>query len=187
MNLADYYADAYANPGYRMKRDRQWNLADYLSGTHPSATAAKDGHLPAFLDVGCGRGESLTVADACGYEAAGCEIVPELCGPAVRLIHPGEPLPYLDENFDVVASIDVLEHIPEQSITRALQELFRITAHRLYLGICTRPGRGHLLVQDAELWEASISLACLSEPRRLTPKHRIENYVYLEVSRDQPQ
>ncbi len=174
MNPVDFYTDAYRDTAYRMKMDRQWNLDGYLDFYADAFNT--------FLDIGCGRGESLQIARDQGMTVRGAEIVPDLCtGPAIDLIVPGKKLPYTNLEFDVVAAIDVLEHISAAFILTTLKELHRVCRYRLYLGISTRAGHGHLIVQSEEEWIRAIDLAGLPSPKVLEPACKIENYVYLEV------
>lgn len=50
----------------------------------------------------------------------------------------GLSLPYDEMGFDVVISIDTLEHIPRNERERFMDELLRVARYRVYLGVPTR-------------------------------------------------
>ena len=90
-------------------------------------------HLPRptrrLLDVGCGAGIRLLArrADAvCGIDLslarlkAAARIYREVAYAGITAI------PYPDDFFDVVLSVDVLEHVPAEAKDHALQEMIRV-------------------------------------------------------------
>jgi SAM-dependent methyltransferase len=71
-----------------------------------------------YLDVGCGSGGSLGVAQALGWQAAGIEMDAAAAKKArqfTREIHVGDVLgaPFDAGRFDVVTAFHVLEHVPD--------------------------------------------------------------------------
>jgi SAM-dependent methyltransferase len=96
--------------------------------------------LPAparILDAGCGSGRTLDDLTAYGT-AVGVDLSPAAVAAAERRGHyvragSVEALPFLDDAFDLVTCLDVVEHTPDDRLT--LRELRRVT----------RPG-GHLIV-----------------------------------------
>ncbi len=49
------------------------------------------------------------------------------------MIIPGDKLPFKDDSFDVVCSIDVLEHIPQNQRAQFIKELKRVAKKRIIL------------------------------------------------------
>jgi SAM-dependent methyltransferase len=52
----------------------------------------------------------------CDIDSRAIEVARELHGDRIRradVLQPGEPLPYPDSSFDLVVSMDVVEHVPE--------------------------------------------------------------------------
>jgi ubiquinone/menaquinone biosynthesis C-methylase UbiE len=94
-----------------------------------------------LLDVGCGSGEMLRVADARGLKTAGVDIskvglsqaqakVPR----ADLKVSWAEELPFPDASFDFVTCIGSLEHVMD--ITQAVREMVRVA----------KPGAGVLII-----------------------------------------
>jgi SAM-dependent methyltransferase len=71
-----------------------------------------------YLDVGCGSGGALGVAQALGWQVAGVEVDEAAAKKARRFserVHVGDLLgaPFGPGEFDVVTSFHVLEHVPD--------------------------------------------------------------------------
>jgi SAM-dependent methyltransferase len=92
---------------------------------------------PDVLNVGSGPFFELAEVDATGRRISVCDIDERAVEAARRLhgdniasadvVRPGEPLPYRDESFDLVVSMDVIEHLPEAGLGPWLGELYRVT------------------------------------------------------------
>lgn len=151
--LREYYRFAYEREGYRMGSIREarmrWLLpfvfADVAEG--PRDVCANDPGVAqryhGFLDVGCGRGETLQFAMETGFQPVlGLEIVPELCRagpPRIELIDTAASLPIADRSWGTVACFDVLEHVLPYETAAVLDELWRVTAHRLLISVHCGP------------------------------------------------
>ena len=92
-----------------------------------------------LLDFGCGTGaflehlEQFGAVSAVDSDASAVEFCHQRGRPEVTLVPPGERLPFADDAFDLVTTLDVIEHIEDD--VGALAELRRVL----------RPG-GRLLV-----------------------------------------
>jgi SAM-dependent methyltransferase len=116
------YIDAYRDPSYRMGDGRLKAMTDLIKPYGGS-----------FLDVGCGRGELMRVAQAIGYRPVrGTEAVPELCNDNVVQASI-DSLPFPDKAFSVVTCVDVIEHVLEPDIVPGLKELERVTKATLLI------------------------------------------------------
>ena len=93
-----------------------------------------------YLDVGCGRGETLAMASQQGLVAFGTEIVPKLCDGVTVFQADITDLPF--DSFDYVSCYDVLEHLPIADVGLGLRELFRVARKALF--ITTNDNKSHL-------------------------------------------
>lgn len=48
-----------------------------------------------------------------------------------------ESLPFKDSSFDLVVSLDMLEHIPSENRVDVIRELFRVAKNKIFLGVPT--------------------------------------------------
>jgi len=89
-----------------------------------------------YLDVSCGRGESLALAREMGHgPVVGTEAVPVLVN-APNKVHAVLPdLPFGDKVFGIVSCLDVMEHLIHEDWKASVQELGRVCKERLILSI----------------------------------------------------
>jgi SAM-dependent methyltransferase len=91
--------------GWRLARKLRWDCTPWTGQGR-------------YLDVGCGSGGALGVAQALGWQVAGIE-VDEATGEKARRftreLHVGDVLtaPFASGRFDVVTAFHVLEHAPD--------------------------------------------------------------------------
>lgn len=117
------YTKAYESPKYRMgderKKNSQLALERFQTGT-------------SYLDIGAGRCEMLDFSATLGLIGVGTEVVPELLAADPRLVFAqAHQLPFSDQEFDMVSSFDVLEHLIEQDVDQSIAEIFRVAGHRV--------------------------------------------------------
>ena len=145
----------------RLAEFPQYERPDYFGNMKPWRVALlaewlapqSKGKRRTYLDVGCGKGESLDLGRAYHFEAHGCEVVASVCDrPDVDLIAGAQELPYKNEQFDVTSSVDVMEHILEEDVPAVLREISRVTRHAVLFGISLKPGRFHPTIKPAEWW-----------------------------------
>jgi ubiquinone/menaquinone biosynthesis C-methylase UbiE len=114
-----------------------------------------------YLDVGCGRAETLLHARQHGMDAWGTDIVPELIGDQIV---EGDicDLPFEDNSFDYVSCYDVLEHLPPGTEQKALDELGRVCSRQLVLTTNDKPSHLpsgedlHINKRPRAEWQADI-------------------------------
>lgn len=89
-----------------------------------------------LLDVGCGRGEVLNLAERLGMRATGAEVVPALIAADPRVVY-GEAwaLPFPDKHFDHVTMFDVMEHLLAEDSERVCRELQRVARQTVILAV----------------------------------------------------
>ena len=96
---------------------------------------------PSILDIGCGRGEIITMAQM-EFQTVGhgTEIVPELYENNDDVTYAwAHDLPFKDESFDIVTCLDVLEHIPRDDIEGILSEFKRVAKYGCYITVSNKP------------------------------------------------
>jgi SAM-dependent methyltransferase len=88
----------------------------------------------AFLDIGCGTGETDRFLEGRVGRLAGVDVAPAMLDQA-RLRNPwaeyrsystGEPVPFADHSFDVCFAICVLHHVPGGERSQLVEEMKRI-------------------------------------------------------------
>ena len=130
---AAQYAAIYSEtPNYRCTQPRLDALRRALTELPPFSS---------YLDISCGRGESLDMAKALGIpNVMGTETVPELVAArtnVVRALLPDTGLP--DKCADVVSLVEVLEHLLPEDVVPALRELDRLARKHIIVSACTLP------------------------------------------------
>jgi SAM-dependent methyltransferase len=168
------YASAYA--GYRVRDEVRtltygddvgqsgWVTADELERFAEWLQLGPDSSL---LDVGCGSGgPALRLAERTGARVTGIDLVEEGIVTASRLAEErgladrarfvradaGGPLPFADETYDAVVSIDVMCHLPDR--LEILREWHRVAAPGARI-LFTDPTVVTGLVTDSELADRS--------------------------------
>lgn len=150
------YRDAYQNESYRMGPERTRAMQHVLTQLDVRG---------ALLDVGCGRGELLRMAEAAGFSPVqGTEVVPELLGERVSYaeVH---ALPFPDGAFDVVCCVDVMEHLDPPDTVPALRELRRVAGRRLLISAADYPSQWngvelHVNAKHYDDWRALVTQHC---------------------------
>ena len=159
------YDRCYQKPNYHMGQWRQDNFRFYLTLHDPNKNRWKN-----FIDVACGRGETLAIASAHGLTAMGVEVIPYLCDHKNILCVPGahDLSMFPDKSFDLVSNQDVMEHILEDEVEVVLAELWRITRKTLFLTISSHPhsvsdgDNLHITVKPKDWWmDRLCEMACI--------------------------
>lgn len=96
------------------------------------------------LDVGCGTGQLIRSLRSFGVDAYGVEISKdalEMVDPDIRqYVKYGDitDLPYKDNEFDLVVTYDVLEHIDKGKLQKAISEMARVSSKYVLNKIYTK-------------------------------------------------
>lgn len=173
--------------GYRNKQG-EW------SGCAPIVAAWKELFNPSnMLDIGCGRGTFITYAQDIGIDAVGFDFSEWAidhpyfrCNREWLKVHDArETFPYQDNQFDLVISLDLMEHIYAQDIKKVMDEIIRVSKKYIFLQIAVtrvNPGQsvndvgyvlekgqpvpnelqgtavaGHVTVQPSVFWISELS------------------------------
>jgi SAM-dependent methyltransferase len=124
---------------------RHWIIAEKLRETQ----ARQDKKPLRVLDVG---GGSLNISDfSVDVDVTTANVVPE-----ADIIYNGKKLPLKSNSFDVVISVDTLEHVPPKSRVGFVDDLMRVSKSRLIL-IAPYASRDHVILErrlEADLKKA---------------------------------
>lgn len=119
------YPGAYQDSGYRMGSDRMRCAREDLSALQPGS----------LLDVGCGRGEVLALAESMGHSVQGVEVVPDLIDGQRVVYGLAYELPFPDKSFNHVTMFDVMEHLLPEDSERVCRELERVATDTVILTV----------------------------------------------------
>jgi SAM-dependent methyltransferase len=117
------------------------------------------------LDAGCGSGDVVRYLTSKGYDARGIElsktVLEDFASDLLKkgIVQQGSltQLPFRDNEFDVVFSSEVLEHINEEDIPQVVAELCRVSKEIIFLTISLRPSSNfnkyHVNLKPRLWWE----------------------------------
>lgn len=122
------YVEAYKHANYKMGRSRMIGLTQWLRELHADVRGS-------YLDIGCGRGESLQIAEDCGFETVqGTEVVDDLIRGNDRVMFAeAHALPFREDAFDVVTCLDVAEHLLPLDAEAMAYEICRVAKHEVLI------------------------------------------------------
>jgi len=166
-----------------VKYARAYEATNYGMGENRKAYAVFDlRSLPirgSYLDVGCGRGELLSLAPGLGFGPVfGTEVVPALLDePRIRYAE-AHCLPFADHSIDVVSLLDVLEHLVPGDDEAACREACRVARHHVLLTANCRESRNHvgdrlhINIRSYQEWDRLLREWCRGVVRRIEPHGR---------------
>jgi len=176
------YDHLYANTNYGMP--------EASIGLGMVTTATEILNFRNVVDVGCGAGYAILEFFKNGKQAKGIETCSWLLANPLRsLVATGivkygsiTHIPYGVEEFDLVFCCEVLEHLDEKDVDRALSELVRVSRRWIFATVGLTDsvyGKGiHLTVRPFNWWKEKFEQFKL-KPHRLTGQQRGSGmYVY---------
>ncbi len=177
---------------YRSLYEQYWSRPDrWGSHSFGDARALTDQILTVcgpgrVLDVGCGMGLLVRTLLARGVDALGADVAAACvahgnAGAPGRFVEGSAvALPFDDNSFETVVSTDVLEHLTEADVDRAIAEMARVARGTLFVRVSTEPDRDkmwHLTVRPREWWEGRFIAAGL---RKHPASNRVVPYNALD-------
>jgi len=139
----------------------------YYSLTKPHRDLAKVSRCfkkgGAVLDLGCGSGRNMFYLCEKGFKVSAIDIAPEGIRQIKKTLKKSDAvvgnvykrLPYKNEQFDAIISIQVLQHATEEKIKSAIKEMHRILkpGGYIFVTVCGRLSKGkvrYVLVKTAK-------------------------------------
>lgn len=93
-----------------------------------------------LLEVGCGPGVLLDLAESLGFgPTRGIEMVAQCCDGTRITQGLAHELPFEDESFDVCCMFDVIEHLIPGDDQMACEELYRVARKHILISASNRP------------------------------------------------
>jgi SAM-dependent methyltransferase len=115
--------------------DGRWKPVAYDIAEHYRVRGGK------VLDVGCAKGflvyDLLPWADVYGLDVSGYAVVERPLPSVVGRLHLGtaDYLPFPDNSFDLVLSINTLHNLPRPRIIKALREMLRVSRGGMFIQV----------------------------------------------------
>lgn len=148
-------------------KDEAYRSLAASQGIRYVAKVCTDLKFKSVLDVGCGPGFSVMEFLVRGHKTQGvepCEYLHknELRVPsALGVVKKAQiiSIPFALESFDLVFCTDVLEHLPEDEVHKAISELIRVSKKYVYVTICSHEAvcfpelKLHQTVKPKDWWD----------------------------------
>jgi ubiquinone/menaquinone biosynthesis C-methylase UbiE len=180
------YDIVFKDEGYRSRAASQ--------GLMYVASLCTDYKFHTVLDVGCGPGWSVLELLVRGKKAQGLEPCKYLFSQELRvpaglgIVKEGEvtSIPFPADSFDMVFCTDVLEHIKEEEVDKALYELIRVSKKYVFCSICSSEAlmfpklKLHQTVKPREWWEEKFSHYKLKK-LKVSGIQGNQGYMYLKL------
>ncbi len=148
----DKYDRCYRVPTYKISDLRLGETVEQLKWCYEKGCRT-------YLDVACGRAETLRDALAEGFTTVqGTEVVEYLLDGGRVIYAECHALPFNDNQFDCVSLLDVLEHLLDGDEELAVKEVFRVASKCVLLTTNDRPvvrngDNLHINLHPLDWWE----------------------------------
>ncbi|MFQ6084101.1 MAG: class I SAM-dependent methyltransferase [Candidatus Aminicenantia bacterium] len=130
------------------------------------------------LDIGIGNGFVSKYLKERGIRIITLDInkrlKPDVVGSVLEI-------PFANESFDVVASYELLEHLPYEDFQKALSEIYRVSNAYAILSLPDRTGKVYKFnVEIPKLWKIK---RLITLPRLKALKHQFDGEHYWEIGK----
>jgi len=113
-------------------------------------------NIKSMLDVGCGPGGMIDYAKSIGLEAAGVDGDPTLAREDIA-IHDFVMGPYLTKNYDLIWSVEFVEHVDEEYIDNFLATFLLGNVLFVTHAQPMQGGHHHVNLKDDDYWKEKLS------------------------------
>lgn len=140
----EYYMGKKGGFVYKRSKSLWGRISKFLSNYYKALTIKFFLKPKTVLDVGCGTGQLVKQLRVLGIDAYGVEISKDALEMADSDIKPflkkGDiiDIPYKNNEFDLVMTFDVLEHVERAKIRRAIEETIRVSKKYIFHKVYTR-------------------------------------------------
>ena len=122
--LHDPIRDRFANGSQFFHRRKARLIHDFFARQNMSSAGM------AWLDVGCGQGELLQIAESAFARAVGCDPsakMMEVCA-GIEMFEQPSPtqLPFPDQSFDFITAVCVYHHVPREQRAALTASIYRV-------------------------------------------------------------
>ena len=120
-----------------------------------------------IIEVGCGNGKLCDFLRSLGFNVAGMDIFDN------KVVYDRSwyrfakhdlaetPYPFEDGEFDYCVCFDILEHLKEEYIAPALQEMARMSSNGIIVKVsCSGEAPLHLTIKDPGWWLNQLTVNC---------------------------
>lgn len=135
----------YPGPGHWYNEERWYASA---MGVRDAAQAILRRRVGRVLDLGCGRGQMVRFLRVLGVRAYGADLGVDDIRPPYCVGGNAVAVPFLAGAFDVVAALDIIEHVPSDLQAPLHAEIQRLGAALVLATVPTREPR-FVLASDA--------------------------------------
>lgn len=158
---------------YGIKYDSKERLISYWHQIHEVISLGKHN----ILEIGIGNGFVSDYLDKMGLKVTTVDIDERLTPDITASVY---SLPFADESFELVACYEVLEHLPYESFSLSLQEMYRVS--KFYV-IISLPDRNRYLSLDIFIPRIGKIKKFYSVPRFRKVKHIFDGEHYWEIGK----
>lgn len=159
---------------YGIKYDSKKRFISYWHQIHEVIALGKHN----ILEIGIGNGFVSDYLGKMGLKVTTVDIDDRLAPDITASVY---SLPFADESFELVACYEVLEHLPYESFSLSLQEMYRVSKSDVIISL---PDRNRYLSLDIFMPRIGNIKKFYSVPRFRKVMHTFDGEHYWEIGAD---